>query len=440
MMNRSVVKCIFALGIAATVRTTLAEDWPVWRGPRGDGTSIEEGIPIHWNATDNIAWKVKVPGRGHASPIVWRDRVFLVSCIEETEERILLCLDRTTGETMWQAVVVRAPLEALHRLNSRASSTPATDGVYVYVSFLEPDGSVVPAEVVRQRSGELRANNAGLPVNPGRMFVAAYDMNGKRKWVARPGDFASVWGYCSSPVVYEDKVILNGDHDGDAYIAALDRQTGEIAWKVARENRIRSYFTPLIRNLDGQPHMMIAGSHSIVSYDPRDGSTHWFTKGPRGRAVASGVFASGLLLVCAAYPDREVLAIRPNGRGDVSETHVVWRSGRSIPFVPSPIAVGDYLLMVSDSGIANCMDALSGKRHWQERIGGGHTASLVSAGGLVYFLSDDGVTKIVRPEEEFELVAENAMGEHCYASPAISHGQIFLRSEKHLFCIGTDNK
>ncbi len=135
-----------------------------------------------------------------------------------------------------------------------------------------------------------------------------------------------------------------------------------------------------------------------------------------------------------------MLAIRPDGRGDVSETHVVWRSGRSVPFVPSPIAVGDYLLVVSDAGIASCLDTQSGRRHWQNRIGRGHTASLVSAGGLVYVLSDDGVTKIVRPGKDFELVAENAIGENCYASPAISRGQVFLRSEKHLFCIGTDNE
>jgi len=410
----------------------------MWRGPRGDGTSIEKGVPIQWDATDNIAWKVKVPGRGYASPIVWRDRVFLVTCIEETKERILLCLDRKTGETMWQAVVVRAPLEAMHRLNSYASSTPATDGEFVYVSFLEPDGSVVPEGVIRKRSGELRGNNkiTGLPVNPGQMFVAAYDMNGNRMWVARPGEFASVWGYCSNPVLFEDKVILNGDHDGDAYIVALDRKTGETAWKVARENRIRSYATPLIRTIDGRSQMMVAGSHSIVSYSPRDGSKHWFTKGPMGRAVASPVFNGDLLFVCAAYPTRQMLAIRPNGRGDVTETYVAWRCHQSCAYVPSPIAVDDFFLVVSDNGTASCFDAASGKRHWRERIGKGHSASLVSAGGLVHFLSDEGVTKIVRPGKLFQLIAENSIGEHCYTSPAISRGQIFLRSEKHLFCVG----
>ena len=425
-----------SLFAALLVSSSSAEDWPAWRGPRGDGTSLEQTVPTQWNETENISWQVRIPGSGHASPIVLGDYLFLVTCIEETRERMLLCLDRRTGNTVWQRVVIRAPLEAIHQLNSRASSTPATDGKYVYVSFLEPDGSTVPAEVVRKRSGELRADNAGKPVNPGSMCVAAYDLSGQRQWTTRPGGFASVWGYCASPVVFEDKVIINGDHDGDAYIVALDRRTGETVWKVARENRIRSHSVPLIRKLDGRMQMMVAGSHSIVSYDPHNGAKHWYTVGPKGRAVASPVFATGLLLVSTAYPDREFLAIRPDGHGDVTETHIAWRNRQSAPYVPSPIAVGDYLLAVSDDGIASCFNTATGKRHWRERIGKRHSAALVAAGGLVYFLSDAGVTRVVRPGIQFELISENPIGERSYASPAISGGQIFLRSDKHLFCIG----
>ena len=270
--------------------------------------------------------------------------------------------------------------------------------------------------------------------------MAAYDIDGNREWIARPGEFASVWGYCASPIVFEDKVIVNGDHDGNAYIVALDRGTGETSWKVDRENRIRSHCTPLIREVDGRMQMMVAGSHSIVSYNPRDGSKHWFTVGPKGRAVASPVFAADLLFVSTAYPDREMLAVRPDGRGDVTETHIAWRNSESAPYVPSPIAVDDYFLVVSDHGIASCFDASTGQRHWRQRIGKGHTASLVTAGGLVYFLSDEGVTRVVRPCKGFELIAENAIGEHCYASPAISRGQVFLRTEKHLFCIGKNSE
>jgi hypothetical protein len=428
------------LAVAMVVSPISAEDWPAWRGPHGDGTSLEKAVPTRWNATDNIAWNVEIPGVGHASPIVFGDYLFIVTCIEEAKERVLLCLERKTGKTIWRRVVIQAPLDSIHRLNSRASSTPATDGAHVYVSFLEPDGKTVPAEVIRKRSGELRADNTGKPVSPGKMCIAAYDMHGNRKWIARPGGFASVWGYCASPIVFEDKVIINGDHDGDGYIVALDRQTGKTVWKVARENRIRSHCVPLIRKLDGRTQMMVAGSHSIVSYDPTDGSKHWYTVGPKGRAVASPVFASGLLLLSTAYPDRTMLAVRPDGHGDVTKSHIAWRNGQSAPYVPSPIAVDDYFLAVSDSGIASCFDAATGKRHWRERIGKGRSASLVTAGGLVHFLSDAGVTRVVRAGAQFELVAENRINERCYASPAISRGQIFLRSEKHLFCIGKNRK
>jgi outer membrane protein assembly factor BamB len=415
---------------------SLAEDWPGWRGPRGDGTSLEQNVPTRWSATGNIAWKVRIPGVGHASPIVFGDYCFVATCIEETNERVLLCLDRKTGTTIWRKVVFRAPLESLHQLNSRASSTPVTDGSRIYVSFLEPNGSTVPAEVIRKRSGKLRADNAGKPVNPGRMCIAAYDMQGERRWIARPGTYASVWGYCVSPIVYQNKVIINGDHDGDAYIVALDRNTGKTIWKVARKERIRSHCVPLIRRLNGRTQMMVAGSHSIVSYNPQNGAKHWYTVGPQGRAIASPVVAAGLLFVSTAYPDREMLAIRPDGHGDVTNTHIAWRNGQSAPYVPSPIAVDKYFLAVSDDGIVSCFDAATGHRHWRERIGKGHSAAPVTAAGLVFFVSDEGVTRIVRAGEKYELVAENRLGERCYASPAISNGQIFLRSEQHLFCIG----
>ena len=435
-MNGSTMTLRALLFAVAMPIAAHAENWPGWRGPRGDGTSLEQDVPTRWSKTDNVTWKAPIPGVGHSSPIVFGDRIFLVSCLESTRERILMCLDRRSGKTIWQKTVIRAPLEAIHHLNSRASSTPATDGKFIYVSFLEPDGSTLPAEVVRKRSGSLRANNAGKPVSLGKMCIAAYDFEGRRRWIARPGPFASVWGYCASPIVFKDKVIINGDHDGDAYIVALDRKTGETVWKVARKNRIRSHCVPLIRKINGRHQMMVAGSHSIVSYDPHDGSTHWYTEGPKGRAVASPVYSSGLLFVSAAYPQREMLAIRPNGRGDVTGTHIAWRNGQSAPYVPSPIAVGKYFLAVSDDGVASCFEAKTGIRYWRKRLGKGHSSPLVAAGGLVYFVSDAGITRVVRPDSEFTLVAENSIGEVCYSSPAISRGQLFLRTTKQLFCIG----
>ena len=203
----------FTLLLAALAALpALAENWPGFRGPRGDGSSTEKALPLRWSAADNIAWKVSIPGRGHASPIVWGDRIFVVSAVPETEERVLLCLDRRTGKTLWQRAVLKAPLEELHRLNSHASSTPLTDGERVYVSFLDRD----------------------------RMFIAAYDFAGKQLWAVHPGPFASKHGYCSSPILYKDRVIVNGDHDGEGFLVALDRRTGKTVWKTARPNNPRS--------------------------------------------------------------------------------------------------------------------------------------------------------------------------------------------------------
>ncbi len=432
-----VVACLCALVISRG-RPTMAENWPCWRGPRGDGTSLEQNIPIRWNgpagdnagdnASRNIAWKVEIPGKGHASPIVWEDRIFLVTCREGTEDRVLICLDRRSGRELWQRVVVKSPLEKLHRLNSRGSSTPATDGQRVYVSFLEshPGRELPPERKDRRR------------VTPGVMFVAAYDFDGRQLWVAQPGEFYSVHGYSSSVLLFENLVIINGDHDGDAYLVALDRQTGKTVWKTPRENKTRSYCTPIIRQIDGRTQMILSGSLCVASYDPRDGSRHWIIDGPTEQFVASLVYNGKLLFLTAGFPEFHIMGIRPDGHGNVTDTHVAWHTTKGCSYVPSPIigGRGKYFLVVSDLGIASLFEASTGKRHWMKRIGPHYSASPVLADGLVHFLSDEGVTTIIRPAEKFDVVAINRLGENCYASPAISHGQILIRADKHLYCIG----
>ena len=389
-----------------------AENWPGWRGPRGDGSSLEKNIPLRWNgpAGENVAWKVEIPGRGHASPIVWDDRLFLITCRQDAGQRCLMCLDRRTGRTLWERVVLSAPLEKKHRLNSHASSTPATDGRSVYVTFLD-----------RRH-----------------MLVAAYDHQGNRRWLVRPGEFHSVHGYCSSPILFENLVIVNGDHDGDAYLVALDQDTGRTVWKTERENKTRSYCAPIIRQIDGRTQMILSASLCVASYDPRDGSRHWIIDGPTEQFVASLVYNGRLLFMTAGFPELHIMGIRPDGRGNVTDTHVAWHTTKGCSYVPSPFASADgrYFLVVSDGGIASCFEADTGKRHWMQRLGPHYSASLVCADGLVHFLSDEGVTTIVRPGPKLDRVAENPLGESCYASPAISQGQIFLRAERHLWCIG----
>ena len=404
-----------------------AENWPGWRGPSGDGVSAGKGIPTKWSSTENIAWKIAVPGEGHSSPIVWGDKVFLTSSLTEKNKRILLCIDRLSGQTVWQRDVVQSPPETIHRLNSRASGTPATDGKQVYVTFMRAEGD----EVIAPNVGSERL------ITPGKIIVAAYDLDGNEKWKTNVGDFLSAHGFNTCPVLFEDLVILNGDHDGNAYLVALDRQSGRQRWRTRRENKTRSYVTPIIREIDGITQMILSGSLCIASYDPRNGKRHWIVDGPTEQFVASMVYDGKYVFATGGYPERHTLAIRPGGKGNVTDTHIAWRTTRGAAYVPSPIISGRYLLMVADSGIASCFEARTGKRHWMERLPGGHSPSPVSADGLVYFVSDRGVTTIIRPSETFAVIAKNELGEPVSASPAISQGQIFLRTHQHLYCIGS---
>ena len=405
----------------------LSENWPNWRGPSGDGISTEKGIPTTWSATENIDWKVEIPGNGHSSPIVWGNKVFLTSSLNKKNKRILLCLDRHSGQTIWQRDVVQSPPETIHQLNSRASGTPATDGRQIYTAFMRAEGD----RVIAPNVGSERL------ITPGKIIVAAYDLDGVQKWKTNVGDFISAHGFNTCPVLFEDLVIINGDHDGDAYLVALNRQSGKERWRTRRENKTRSYATPIIREIGGRTQMILSGSLCVASYDPHNGKRHWIVDGPTEQFVASMVYNGEYVFVTAGYPERHILAIRPDGSGNVTDTHVAWRTNRGAAYVPSPIFAGPYLLVVADSGIASCFNAKTGKRHWMERLPGGHSPSTVSADGLVYFTSDRGVTTIVRPGKMFNVIARNELGEQISASPAISQGQIFLRTHQHLYCIGS---
>ena len=404
------------------------ENWPGWRGPRGDGTSLEQNVPVQWDGQSgqNVLWNVPLSGQGHASPVLWDDTIFLVSCYEESRERVLLCFDRYTGKTRWQRTVLRGPLETKHTLNSFASSTPVTDGKSVFVTFLEVDGRTIPAPNVSRTR----------PVTPGRVVVAAYDFQGNRQWLVRPGGFVSAHGFCSSPVLHQDLVIVNGDHDGNSYIVALDKSTGETVWKTPREHKTRSYVTPIIRTIGGHAQLVLSGSMCVKSLDPRDGSAIWKVDGPTEQFVASMVFDGTLFYLAAGYPTYHVMGIRPDGQGNVTDTHVAWHVTNARCYVPSPVVVDNYLVVADDRGTASCFAAATGRRLWQERLGKRFGASLVTAGGLVYFLADDGVTKIVRPGTILHIVAENKLDDNFYASPAVSQGRIYLRGEKQLYCLG----
>ena len=405
-----------------------AEHWPGWRGPRGDGTSHEEGIPVRWSAGENVRYRVPLPGEGHSSPIVWGERVFVTACDTVRLQRMLLCLDARTGDVLWRRDVLGAPLEIKHRLNSYASGTPATDGELVFVAFWETAGDVVPARNV----------TAPKDASVGRMVVAAYDFDGGRRWIATPGDFSSCHGFCSCPVLHGSLVIVNGDHDGDGYIVALDRGTGRISWKIPRDHNTRSYVTPIIRSFGGRDQMILSGSRHVAAYDPATGRELWRVRGPTEQFVASMVDDGKRVFLTGGYPDKVILAIDPTGTGDVTDTHVAWRSNRNCAYVPAPIVAGGRFLLASDDGVASCYEAAGGERLWNARIGTHYSGSPVAAGGLVYFTDDDGVTKVVRPGPAFELVAENRLEEPIFSSPAVSGGSIYFRTDRNLVRVSED--
>lgn len=387
-----------------------AENWPCWRGPRGDGTSIESDVPTRWDAARDARWKVAVPGVGHASPIVFGDRIFTVTAFPQKLERSMLCFDRASGKLLWQQTVVQGALEKINPENSYASGTPATDGQRVYAAFRVGD------EIV----------------------VAAHDVaDGKQLWLVRPGTHSGEWGFSNEPVLYKDKVILDADSKGKSFLIALNHDDGKTLWRVDRSRRGISYSAPLIREMAGRMQLIQCGDRCVTSFDPDTGRLLWTVDGPSEEFVATPVYneKANLVFAGSSWPQRHIFAIRPDGQGDVTRTHLAWRDNRGAPYVPSFITVGDYLLSINNAGVAFCYEAATGKVLWEHRLGR-HHASPVLVGGLVYFINDAGEINVIRPGATFDRVAKYELGESCYASPAISDGQVFIRGFQHLFCIG----
>ncbi|UCD50525.1 MAG: PQQ-like beta-propeller repeat protein [Phycisphaerales bacterium] len=394
--------------LAGSLTTATAENWPCWRGPRGDGTCIERDVPTNWDP-DGALWKIELPGKGHASPVVWGDHVCTVTALPATQERQLLCFDRATGKILWRQTVVQGPLQKLHKENSYASGTPATDGERVFVAFRVGD------EIV----------------------AAAHDLaDGKQRWLVRPGTHKGEWGFSNEPVLFEDKVIIDGDSKGDSFLIALSRDDGSTRWRVDRANKGISYSAPLIRDLAGRTQLIQCGDRCVTSFDPHTGEQIWTVDGPSQEFVATPVYSAkaGLVFISSSWPKRHLLAIRPDGCGNVTKTHIAWSDTRGAPYVPSMIVAGDFLLAVNRAGIAYCYEAATGKVLWQERLGR-HHASPVLIEGLVYLINDDGQINVIKPGPQFERVAQYELGESCYASPAISDGHVLLRGFQHLYCL-----
>ncbi len=412
--------------LCLTAAAVSAEEWPSWRGPRGDGTATDKNVPLKFSGADNgenLRWKTEIPGKGHSSPIVWGDRVFVTSCLETDQKRMLYCLDRADGKIMWERVVVTAKLEGKHPLNSFASSTPATDGKNVYVTFFDSPN----------------------------MKVFCYDFDGEKIWEKTPGKLTSVHGFCSSPVLHNDLIILNGDQDNEpdknnhGYLIALDKKTGDEKWRTLRPNQTRSYCTPILIQSPKHPkltQLVLSGSKCVTGYNADTGEQLWIIDGPTEQYVASLVYLDDTLFLTAGFPKYHLMGIDPDGTGDVTKTAVRWHHAdvgpKNASYVPSPIAYDGHFFVVADTGYLTCLETKTGKKLWTEKLGKHHSSSPVLADGRFYFPDDSGTIWVLKASDKFEVLQKNELGEECYSSPAVAHGQLFVRGLHKLFCFGTE--
>lgn len=392
------------------------DNWPGWRGPLRNGLSAETEIPWKWSAQEGIQWKIPVPGSGISNPIVWEDRVMVTASDGPQQANLhVICYALEDGRELWhQRLWGTAPTRYHGSKSSMASPAPVTDGKFLYAFFGTGD-------------------------------VFCFAMNGELQWQRSLADeygrFENRFAASSSPLLYRDTVLLQCDHYGDSYVIALDRETGANRWKVDRPETWLSWASPqLVPVGDDRTELILAGSHKIDAFDPLSGEKLWTVGGMRRECIPTPVYDNGYIYVVSG-PKGPTMAIKPGGRGDVSETHVQWRNTRGAPFVPSAILVSGLYYLVDDAGIGTCLNAQTGKRVWQKRLSGRYTASPVAAAGKIYFTNETGETTVIAAgEKRYRKLADNALGEAVFASAAISQGRFFIRTSGHLICIsGTDD-
>jgi outer membrane protein assembly factor BamB len=388
-----------------------AENWPRWRGPSGNAVSSETPLPIRWSTTENVRWKVRIDGEGSSSPIVWNDRVFITSAINQGTRRVLHCLDRLSGKTLWTRQLDDENPELTSALTGHAAATPVTDGTHVVVLF----------------------GNAG---------AACFDFTGQQLWRRRFGEFDSELGLASSPIIHGGNVILVCDHDGnrfrtfDSFIIALDVKTGDERWKTDRRGLFRSWSTPIVvPAADGNEELIVNAQDELRGYDPQTGRQLWNVRGMTGWVTPSPVFGMGMIFATSGK-DGPAMAVKPGGRDDVTQSHVAWLHERGAPYVCSPLLYGQHLYVHNELGILTCYRAASGEVAYRERLPGKFTASAVAGDGIIFFTNESGDTYVVPAGPVFQTLATNRLEEECLASPAISGGCLFMRTEHHLYCIG----
>lgn len=426
---------------------TSANDWPQFRGTNAAGIAIDQNLPDSWDveAGTNIRWKAAIPGLGHASPIVTGDRVFIVTAASSEEDsklRVglygdiasvpaepshawqLICLARDTGQVLWkQTIVERVPQIKRHTKATHANSTPATDGTHVVV-FLGSEG------------------------------LYCYDQFGNLLWTKDLGILdsgyyvapAAQWGFGSSPILFENMVVVQCDVQKDSFVAAFDVTSGQELWRTPRDD-VPTWSTPAIFVGEKRTELVLNGYKHAGGYDPWTGKVLWRLSGGGDIPVPTPIVAHGLAILTSSHGrQRPLVAIREGATGDITPakagdlgSHIAWHVPRAGIYMQTPIVVGDYLYACGDNGLLNCYDARTGKSVYRERLGNGttgFTASAVAADGKLYFTSESGEVYIVQAGAEFKLLAVNAMGETCMATPAFSDGMLIVRTQSHVVAIG----
>jgi outer membrane protein assembly factor BamB len=408
--------------LVAAVGITLgalaaAQDWPEFRGPTGQGIVTGGKIPTEWSDTKNVVWKQAIPGTGWSSPIVWKGRIYLTTAVpakdkgKDDQSLRALSLDAKNGKVLWDKELFYqegGKTDAIHEKASHANPTPITDGHRVYFHF-GPHGS------------------------------AALDLDGKVLWRNADLKYRPWHGNGGSPVVVDDLLIFNCDGEEVQYVVALDRAIGKVVWKADRKVEAEyknSYCTPLLIEVKGQRQIVSPAAGAVMAYEPKTGKELWRVRLDDGYSnVPRPVAGHGLVFLSNSTDTPHLMAIRPDGKGDVTNTHIAWTQKKAVPLTSSPLLAGDELYMISDSGIATCMDARTGQVHWRERIGGNHSASPLLADGKVYFQNEEGIGTIIKTGKKFEVLARNNIGERVLASYAVSDGALFIRTEHSLYRI-----
>ena len=402
------------LGVALLCSTAVAGDWPQFRGPQGQGHAEAADPPTRWSETKNIAWKTAIHGRGWSSPVVFDKQIWMTTAEPDGSRMYVLCVDRDSGKithdvTLFRDVVVT---QEINVLNSFASPTPVVEQGRVYVNF-------------------------------GTYGTACLDTaTAKPVWVRRDIHCDHYRGPGSSPILFGDLLIFNMDGIDVQYVIALDKKTGETVWKSPRTTDFgklvgdlrKAYSTPLVIEAAGRKQLINPGAQAVISYDPTTGKDLWTVRYPGGFSnVSRPVFDGKFVFVTTGFGKSSLFAIRPDGHGDVTDSHVAWRIDKSVVMKPSPVLVNGLLYMASDKGILTCSEASDGKPVWKERLGGVFSASPVVAGGRIYFCDHDGKTIVIEPGRRYKSLATNTLDSGCMASPAVVGKALFLRTKTHLY-------